>query len=147
MMLAGEQKIPAPPSRVWFLLTDETSLARLLPGCEKLERKEADSYHLTMKLGLGAMSGSYAGSVRLREQRPEERLRLTVESRGPWGFVHGDGTLELSEQNGATLVRYAGELQIGGTIASVGQRLLDSAARRVISQFFQNLSQQATAEY
>jgi len=65
-----------------------------------------------------------------------------VESRGPWGFTSGDGTLTLEEQNGQTLVRYAGEVKVGGVIASVGQRLLDGAARMVIGQFFENLSKQ-----
>lgn len=143
MTLQGEHKIAAPPSRVWFLLTDEASLARCLPGCEKLERREADFYQLTMKVGLGAVSGSYAGHVRLSEKQSESHLRLAMESRGAWGFLRGDGTLELSEQEGATLVRYAGEVNVGGMIASVGQRLFEGAARLIINQFFQNLSQQA----
>lgn len=145
MTISGEQKVAAPRSRVWSLLTDEDSLGRCLPGCEKLERQTEDSYQVTMKLGIGALSGSYTGSVRLSEKQPESRLRLTLESRGAWGFVEGDGTLELSEQGGETLVRYAGEVNVGGVIASVGQRLLESAARMVINQFFQNLAQQAAA--
>lgn len=143
MTVAGEQKIAAPPSRVWFLLTDDASLPKCLPGCEKLERINGDSFRLTMKVGLGAVSGSYTGTVRLSEKQPESHLRLMVESRGPWGFLQGDGALELSEQDGATLVRYTGEVNIGGMIASVGSRLLESAARLIINQFFQNLAQQA----
>jgi carbon monoxide dehydrogenase subunit G len=81
--------------------------------------------------------------VKLSEQRPPEHLRLSVASRGPWGFAEGDGALDLIEQGGKTEVRYAGELKVGGMIASVGQRLLDAAARMVIGQFFQSLEREA----
>lgn len=143
MTLTGETRVPAPCSRVWLLLTDPSSLARALPGCEKLEPQGADSYQLTMKLGVGAISGTYTGTVRLDEKQPESALRLVVESRGSWGFVQGDGRIELHEQGSTTVIRYAGEIQVGGMIAAVGQRLLESAARMVINQFFQNLAQQA----
>jgi len=141
--LQGEVSIPAPSERVWVHLTDVDLLARSLPGCEKLEPEGEGTYRVTMKLGIGALSGSYTGTVRLSEMVPERNLRLTLQSRGPWGFVHGEGTLALTRQEGETLVRYQGELQIGGLIASVGQRLLEGAARMVINQFFQNIARQA----
>ena len=143
MKVEGTYTLATPRERAYQLLTDPEVLAKTLPGCEKLEQIAADTFKVKMKLGLAALSGSYQGTVKLSEQRPPEHLRLSVESRGPWGFASGDGTLALEEQDGQTLVRYAGEVKVGGVIASVGQRLLDGAARMVISQFFKNLSQQA----
>ncbi len=143
MNLQGEASIPAPPERVWVHLTDVDLLARSLPGCEKLELEGEGSYRVTLKLGIGALSGSYTGTVRLSEMVPEQNLRLALQSRGSWGFVQGEGTLALTRQERETLVRYQGELQVGGLIASVGQRLLEGAARMVINQFFQNIARQA----
>ncbi|MFQ5662778.1 MAG: carbon monoxide dehydrogenase subunit G [Terriglobia bacterium] len=144
MKIAGTHTLAAPRDRVYQLLTSPPSLAKTLPGCEKLEPAGADTFQVKIKLGLAALSGAYQGTVKLSEQRPPEHLRLTMSSRGPWGFADGDGTLSLEEQGAQTLVRYAGELKVGGMIAAVGQRLLDAAARKVIGDFFQSLDKEAS---
>jgi len=144
MKIEGKQTLAAPRERVFQALTDPATVAKLLPGCEKLEPAGPDTYQVKMKLGLAALSGDYSGTVKLSEQRPPEHLRLSVSSRGPWGFADGDGTLTLTEEEGQTAVLYAGELKIGGMVASIGQRLLDGAARLVIGQFFKNLEKQVS---
>jgi 2-furoyl-CoA dehydrogenase large subunit len=138
----GTQKLAAARARVFALLVDPAALARALPGCERLEPAGPDSFRVQMKLGLAALSGKYEGTVRLSEQKPPERLTITLASRGPWGFADGAGTLELEEKKGETTVRYTGEVKVGGLLASVGGRLLDGAARMVIAQFFQNLEKE-----
>jgi len=143
MKVEGSHTLAAPRERVFQALTDPATVARLLPGCEKLEPAGADTFRVKMKLGLAALSGAYEGTVKMSEQRPSEHLRLSIASRGPWGFADGDGTLDLVEAGDRTEIRYAGELKIGGMIASVGQRLLDAAARMVIGQFFQSLEREA----
>ncbi|MBI2956723.1 MAG: carbon monoxide dehydrogenase subunit G [Acidobacteria bacterium] len=145
MKIQGNQTITAPREKVFRVLVDPQAIARLLPGCEELEPAGADTYDVKLKLGIAALSGSYQGTVKLAEQRPPERLRLEVTSRGPWGFADGAGTLELEEKKGKTLVHYAGEVKVGGMIASIGQRLLEGAARLVIGQFFKNLEKEASA--
>lgn len=142
MKVEGSYTLAAPRQRVYQLLTDPTALAKALPGCEQLEPAGADTFRVRMKLGLAALSGSYQGTVTLSEQRPPEQLRLTMVSRGPWGFAEGGGTLALAEQAGQTTVNYVGELKVGGMIASIGQRLLDGAARMIIGQFFKNLEKE-----
>ncbi|MEE9235836.1 MAG: carbon monoxide dehydrogenase subunit G [Candidatus Acidoferrales bacterium] len=144
MKIQGTQTVNASRERVFGAVVDPTVIAKLLPGCEKLEPVGEDTYQVKMKLGLGAVSGSYQGTVRVSEKQPPERLRLTVNGRGPWGFAEGDGTLTLTEEGGGTKIEYAGELKVGGMIASVGQRLLDAAAKMVIGQFFKNLEKEAT---
>lgn len=144
MKIQGTQTVNASRERVFGAVVDPTIIAKLLPGCEKLEPVGEDTYRVKMKLGLGAVSGSYQGTVRVSEKQPPERLRLTVNGRGPWGFAEGDGTLTLTEEGGGTKIEYAGELKVGGMIASVGQRLLDAAAKMVIGQFFKNLEKEAT---
>ncbi len=143
MKVEGTATLVAPRKRIYQLLTDPKLLAKSLPGCEKLEPAGKDTYQVTMKLGIGALSGSYQGTVKLSEQKPPERLRLTLSSRGSWGFAEGDGRLVFEEKDGETSVRYTGELKVGGVVAAVGQRLIDAAARKVIAEFFQNLEREA----
>lgn len=143
MKLEGTHTLPAPRARIYELLSDPETVAKVLPGCEKLEPTAADTFQVKLKLGLAAVSGAYQGTVKLSEQRPPEHLRLTMSSRGPWGFADGEGRLLLEEENGQTLVRYAGEVKVGGLIAAVGQRLLDGVARKLIGEFFKNLARQA----
>lgn len=145
MKIEGSHTLAAPRERVFYALVDPATVAKLLPGCEKLEPAGADTFRVKMKLGLAALSGAYEGTVKLSEQRPPEHLRLSVTSRGPWGFAEGDGALDLIAQDGKTEVRYTGELKVGGMIASIGQRLLDAAARLVIGQFFQSLEKEVSA--
>ncbi len=143
MKIQGTRTLNAPPDKIFQALMDPEAIARLLPGCQELKPKGEDTYQVKMKLGLAALSGAYQGVVEVSEKRPPEHLRLRVDSRGPWGFANGDGTLSLAGQDGGTKIDYAGELKVGGMIASVGQRLLDGAARMVIGQFFQNLEKEA----
>jgi hypothetical protein len=145
MKIEGSHTLAAPRQRVYELLTDHHALAKLLPGCEKLEPAGADTYSVTMKLGIAALSGSYQGRVRLSEQKPPEGLRLSVQARAPGGVAEGSGSLELKEKGGKTTVHYAGEVKVSGLLASVGQRLLDSAAKMVIAQFFKNLEKELAA--
>lgn len=145
MKIEGTHTLAAPRHRVYQLLSDPRTLAKALPGCEKFEPAGADTFKVKIKLGLAALSGAYQGMVKLSEQRPPDHLRLTMNSRGPWGFVDGDGTLTLEDKGGQTLVRYSGDLKVGGIVASVGQRLLDGAARKVIGEFFDSLSREAGA--
>jgi hypothetical protein len=142
MKIEGSQTLAAPRQRVYESLTDHEALAKLLPGCEKLEPAGADSYSVKMGLGIASLSGSYTGTVKLSEQKPPESLRLAVQARAPGGVAEGSGTLELREKAGKTTVHYAGEVKVSGLLASVGQRLLDSAAKMVIGQFFKNLEKE-----
>ncbi len=143
MKIEGNHTLPAPRRRVYALLVNPVLLAKCLPGCESLEPAGKDTFEVKLKLGLAALSGSFHGTVKLSEQKPTERLRLTLDSRGSWGFAAGDGRLTLEEKSGETVVAYSGEVKVGGLIAAVGQRLLDAAARKVIAEFFQNLARQA----
>jgi carbon monoxide dehydrogenase subunit G len=95
-----------------------------------------------MKLGIAALSGSYQGKVKLSDQKPPESLRLAVQARAPGGIAEGAGTLKLAEKADKTTVHYAGEAKVSGMLASVGQRLLESAAKMVIAQFFKNLEKE-----
>ncbi len=138
MKLAGREHLPAPPEKVWQLLTDPAQLAKCLPGCDGLVPAGPDRYTAKIRLALAAISGNFTGSVELTEKKPPRSLRLRLEGKGVPGFVRAEGRIELASANDETEIRYDGEAQIGGMIAAVGQRMIESAARKLIRQFFAN---------
>ena len=78
--------------------------------------------------------------------RPPEHYRIVVEGKGGVGFAKGSADFDLEDQDGATLIKYSGELQIGGTIAGVGQRMIEAAAKMMASRFFAALEAEVTAD-
>jgi uncharacterized protein len=134
--LAGATVLPASPEEVWSLLTDASRLARLLPGCERLDPDGPDRFKAAVKFGIAAISGKYAGMLEFAQKKPPHSLVLKMDGRGLPGFVKGEGRIELAAKGGETELTYTGEAQVGGLIASVGQRMLDAAARKIVQQFF-----------
>ncbi len=144
MKISGSYAIPAPPERAYQLLQDPDVLAKCMPGTDHLEKVGPDEYEMKMKLAIASMGGLFAGKVRLADQRPPEQFKLIVEGNGKIGFIKGEGLLNLVAQGEATEVKYDGDVQVGGTIAGVGQRLLDATAKMIIKKFFEKLSEAAT---
>jgi len=136
MKVEGTQELHAPRERVYSALTDPEILQRCIPGCESLEKTAEDTYAATLKAGVGSIKGTFKGEVRLEEMRPPEHYRIVVEGKGGVGFAKGSADFDLEECDGATLIKYSGELQIGGTIAGVGQRMIQGAAKMMASRFF-----------
>ena len=136
MKFAGTATLPASPEEVWSLLTDASRLARLLPGCERLDPDGPDRFKAAVKFGIAAISGKYAGTLEFAEKKPPHSLVLKLDGKGLPGFVKGEGRIELAAKGGDTELTYTGEAQVGGLIASVGQRMLDAAARKIVQQFF-----------
>jgi carbon monoxide dehydrogenase subunit G len=133
-----------PRQRVYDLLHDPDVLARCMPGCESLDLIGENEYAMKMKMVLASVSGLFQGKIRTADPNPPENFRLIVEGAGKIGFMKGDGLLGLSETEGATTVDYDGEVQVGGTIAAVGQRLIDTTAKLLIKRFFDRLGSEAT---
>ena len=116
-----------------------------MPGCEGLEKIGENEYAMKMKMVLAAVSGKFDGKVRIADAEPPHKFRLIVEGSGKIGFMKGDGLLTLTSASSTTDVSFDGEVQIGGTIAAVGQRLIDTTAKMLIKRFFDKLSSEATA--
>jgi carbon monoxide dehydrogenase subunit G len=143
MKIEGTHEIKAPRERVYALITDPEVLRRCIPGCESLEKTGEDTYAAIMKAGVGMVKGTFKGNVKLEEMRLPEHYRIVVDGKGGPGFVKGTGDFDLEEKDGATLIRYAGELQVGGTIAGIGQRMIQGAAKMMASRFFVALETEA----
>ena len=137
MKISGETTLNAPRERVWELINDPARLSKLIPGCEKLEMVGPDQYSGTLNVGIAAVKGVYAGTLKLEEKRPPEHYKMLVDGKGKQGFIRGSGTLDLSATNTTTTsVRYAGDVQVGGPLMQVGQRMIDSAAKMMLGQVF-----------
>jgi hypothetical protein len=121
---------------VWDFLTDPDRIAQCLPGCETLVKTGDETYEMTMKIGVGAIRGTFAGNIRLHDLNPTSEYKMTVSGRGAPGFVKGEGAVALSLLDTGTQLQYSGDVNAGGPIASVGQRMIGGAARMVIDQFF-----------
>jgi uncharacterized protein len=136
MKVSGTHILNAPRQRVWELLNDPAFLQACLPGCESMEAIGPDQYQVVLTVGIAAVKGKYTGSVTLLEKEPPQRLTMRVEGKGSGGFMQGTGHLELADDPQGTKVTYQGDVQVGGPIASVGQRLIDGAAKMIVGQFF-----------
>ena len=143
MKLEGTSHLNAPRESVFQCLTDRSVLQRCIPGCERLEATGENVYALTIRAGVGTIKGLFTGTVRLEDIRPPEHYRIVVEGKGQPGFLKGSGDLDLEEANGGTLMKYSGDIQVGGTIASVGQRMIQATAKMMASQFFNSLELEA----
>jgi carbon monoxide dehydrogenase subunit G len=131
-----------PRERVFALLLDPAALARLLPGVEKLEPTGPDQYAVVVQLGVGAVRGTYTGKVAITEQRPPEGYRLAGEARGTPGWAKGGATLTLLAEGAGTRIAAKADVQIGGAIASVGQRMIEGVAKSMAREFFQSLDRE-----
>lgn len=143
MKVSGEYAVPAPPEAAYSLLQDPEVLARCMPGCDELVRIGDNEYRMKMKMALASISGLFSGTVRIADPNPPASFRLVVEGSGKIGFVKGEGMLNLAGEADRTKVAYDGEVQVGGTIAAVGQRLLDATAKMIIKKFFDKLAAEA----
>lgn len=140
MHIEGSHLLQGSPETVYALLMDPAVLANCLPGCQQLVAAGDGTYNMTMKVTLAALSGDFIGKVAMEDLVPPASYRLRVEGAGRIGFLNGQGELRLSSVDaGSTLVSYQGEVHTGGTIAAVGQRLVDSTARMMIRRFFERL--------
>jgi uncharacterized protein len=143
--ISGAYVVPVPQEQAYALLQDPVVLGKSMPGCDALDRIGENEYRMKMKMVLASISGLFDGKVRIADPNPPASFRLIVEGSGKIGFMRGDGLLTLSFVPGGTNVAYDGSVEVGGTIAAVGQRLLDTTSKMLIKRFFEKLSAEAAS--
>jgi uncharacterized protein len=137
MRIAGNATLHAPVEAVYAALRDPRVLVRTIPGCERLEQVGEDAYAMTVTAGVASVRGTYAGDVRLTDQRAPHGFVLRASGSGAPGTVSADVTVELSPgSNGTTELSYDADAVVGGMIGGVGQRLLAGVAKRTAGEFF-----------
>jgi uncharacterized protein len=143
MKIEGTQTIAAPRRRVFAALIDPGVLQKCIPGCEQLEESDGNKYSAKLSAGVGAIKGVFTATIALENIKAPEHYTLVVEGKGQPGFVKGTGKLDFVEAEGGTLVQYSGEVNVGGLLASVGQRMIQSAANMLAGKFFSCLQDEA----
>lgn len=135
MKLKGEHVFDGPREEVWELVRDPEVLVTALPGAQSLNQISASEYEGTMNVQVGPVSGVFSGRLIVSDEVPPESCTLSVEGKGRPGFVRGTGQVLLIDQDdGTTLLKYVGDVQVGGRLAGVGQRLLDTVSKSMTRQ-------------
>jgi carbon monoxide dehydrogenase subunit G len=141
MKLAGEFVFDGSREEVWELVRDPEVLSTALPGAQSLNRVSESEYEGTMNVRVGPVSGVFSGRVVVSDEVPPESYTLSVEGRGGAGFAKGTGHVQLIDQgDDTTLMKYEGDVQIGGKLASVGQRMLDTVSKSMTRQGLETLN-------
>jgi carbon monoxide dehydrogenase subunit G len=145
MKLEGTYEIQAPRERVFQALTDPAVLQKSIPGCERMEKSGDNKYDAMLSAGVGPIKGVFTATVSIENVTPPSNYRLVVEGKGQPGFIKGSGDLLLEERSAGTLIRYTGNVQVGGMLASVGQRMIESTAKLLAAKFFTALDSEVRA--
>ncbi len=140
MDVSGEYTFDAPQELVWEALQDPDVLASVMPGGEGFEEVGENEYQGKLKIKIGPVQGKFTGNIKLKDIAAPESYRMEVDGRGAPGFVKAEGGLKLTGQGHQTYMTYEGSAQVGGRIASVGQRLMDSSAKSIIRQSLEGLN-------
>ncbi len=139
MTLSGSHNIAAPRDRLFQALTNPSVLQKCIPGCQEMEKTGENQYKATMSAGVGPVKGVFAATVTLKDIASPEHFTLVVEGKGQPGFVKGAGTLNLLQEGDNTTIQYSGDVNVGGLIASVGQRMIQATANLLAGRFFSAL--------
>lgn len=142
MDMSGERRIPAPRGRVWEALNDTQVLQQSIPGCQDIQRLSDTDLTAKVAVKLGPVNATFAAKVQLSEIDAPNGYTISGEGNGGVaGFAKGGAKVRLTEDGpGATLLAYEVHAQVGGKIAQLGARLIDSSAKQLAEQFFDRFS-------
>jgi carbon monoxide dehydrogenase subunit G len=136
VQISGSYVFQAPVARVWDLLMDTDAIAACVPGCQELTPVGDDRYRAKLSVAISAVTGNYDATIALEEKTPPHGYTLRVDGQGRPGFVKGVSRVQLVDQDGSTRVEVTADVQAGGAIARVGQRLLEGVGRTMMNRFF-----------
>ena len=142
MDMTGTQRIEAPREAVWAALNDPNVLKRSIPGCESIEKLSDTEMHAKVTLKIGPVKASFTGKVTLSDLDPPNGYRISGEGAGGVaGFAKGGASVRLRADCTATILDYEVKAQIGGKLAQLGGRLIDSTAKKLAAEFFEKFGE------
>jgi carbon monoxide dehydrogenase subunit G len=137
MQLTGTRTIAAPREVVWDYLNDPETLRACIPGCEELTGTSADGFQAIVKQKVGPVKATFKGHVTVSDAIVPESYRIQGEGKGGVaGFAKGGADVRLAEVAGGTELSYEVDAKVGGKIAQLGSRLIDSFAAKMADEFF-----------
>jgi carbon monoxide dehydrogenase subunit G len=141
MNMSGERRIAASQTTVWAALNDPRILKECIPGCEALEMQSPTDMTARVKLAIGPVKATFNGTVRLSDLDPPNGYRISGEgSGGVAGYAKGGADVRLAHDGACTLMRYDVKADVGGKLAQLGGRLIDSTAKKLADQFFEKFT-------
>lgn len=147
MKMADSQRIEAPREKVWEALNDADVLKACIPGCEELVKHSDTEMEAKVRLKVGPVKAAFGGKVTLNDMDPPNGYRIEGEgSGGVAGFAKGGAVVRLEEDGpNATILHYDVDAKVGGKLAQLGARLIDSTAKRLAGEFFKSFGEQVAA--
>jgi hypothetical protein len=140
MKVEGDHLFKAPREVVFEMFNDPDALGAAVPGMQKMVKIDESHYEAVLGIRVGPVSANFSGTLALTDVVPPESVTLIVEGKGGAGFVKGVGYVKFEDLGDqTTLLKYTGEANIGGTLASVGQRMIDSVAKSMFKTVFEKL--------
>jgi carbon monoxide dehydrogenase subunit G len=147
MKLEGERKLPGRPQQIWEMLLDPDVLVSAMPGCENLDRVSEDHYEGRINAKVGSIQSTYNATFKITDKNPPESYVLNVKGRGSAGFVQGDVHMQMDpDGSDHTMLSFSGDVNVGGRIAQVGQRMIRATATAMIDQGFEDLRDRVQQE-
>lgn len=147
MKLTEEIRINAPREKVFAALNDADILRQSIPGCEELEKTSDTSFSAKVRAKIGPVRARFAGEVTLSDIKAPESYTLSGQGKGgAAGFARGEAKVQLDEDGDGTLLKYDVSATVGGKLAQIGGRLIDSSARSLAGEFFENFSKAVEGE-
>ncbi len=141
MKVAGDYVFDAHQQEVWDGLLDPEVLAATMPGCDRLELVGENQYQGALNIKVGPVQGKFQGKVELDELDPPNGYSMKVSGQGAPGFVNATAQIQIAAEGEQTRLTYDGDAQVGGRVASVGQRLLESSSKAIIKQSLEGLNE------
>jgi len=143
MIVEGTYPLPGTPAVIWDLLMDPDVLAKAMPGTKQLVRVTPDRYEGVMRIGIGPITAAeFELVIALTEVLPPHSYAMQIDGKGRAGFTRGTAKVELAPDGAGSIMHYSADLQVGGKIAAVGQRLLDSVSRLLTRQGLEALNRE-----
>jgi len=143
MDMTGEYRIAASRQAVWDALNDPEVLKAAIPGCQSLEKTSDTGFSAKVQAKVGPVKANFSGEVTLSEIDPPNGYTITGEGKGgAAGFAKGGAKVALEEDGDATLLKYTVHATVGGKLAQIGSRLIDSTAKKMANDFFGKFSEQ-----
>lgn len=141
MKLNGENIIQAPRMQVWEALNSADVLKETIPGAQSVEQTSTDEFEATVEIKIGPVKAKFKGKINLSDIDPPNGYKITGQgSGGTAGFAKGSAVVNLTDGDAnTTKLIYDVDAQVGGKLAQVGQRLIQSASKTLADQFFNNL--------
>jgi carbon monoxide dehydrogenase subunit G len=146
MKMSGEEVISAARETVWKALNDPQVLKQCIPGCESITKHSDTKLEARVIVKVGPVKAGFTGIVNLTDLNPPSSYRISGEGKGGLaGFASGGANVKLEEVDGGTKLSYDVDAQVGGKLAMLGSRLIDSTARSMATQFFEKFAAVASA--